>query len=108
MKKIAAIGESYHSALVTHNFLGPVVTAAACAVDTSIPNFLTQEYSKVDEAPSNAMFTSAWQRDGGFLNVPDEVGIGVAVDYEALEALPYESRPLNVPIRVDGSVGYSV
>ncbi|MDP6668053.1 MAG: mandelate racemase/muconate lactonizing enzyme family protein, partial [Dehalococcoidia bacterium] len=38
VKKIAAIGESYHSALVTHNFLGPVVTAAACTVDTSIPN----------------------------------------------------------------------
>ena len=108
VKKIAAIGESYHSALVTHNFLGPVVTAAACAVDTSIPNFLTQEYSKVDEAPVNAMFTSAWQRDGGFINVPDEVGIGVAVDYAALENSPYESRTLDVPIRADGSVGYSV
>jgi galactonate dehydratase len=105
---VPTIGESYHSALVTHNFLGPVVTAAACAVDTSIPNFLTQEYSKVDEAPANAMLTSAWQRDGGFLNVPDEVGIGVAVDYAAFEASPYESRTLNVPIRVDGSVGYSV
>ncbi len=54
------------------------------------------------------MLTSAWQRDGGFLNVPDEVGIGVAVDYAALKASPYESRTLNVPIRVDGSVGYSV
>ena len=54
------------------------------------------------------MFNSAWLRDGGFLIVPDEVGIGVAVDYAALEASPYESRTLNVPIRVDGSVGYSV
>ncbi len=108
VKKIAAIGESYHAALVTHNFLGPVVTAAACAVDTSIPNFLTQEYSKGDEGPENSMFTTAWQRDGGYISVPDEIGIGVNVDYAALEATSYQSRPLNVPIRVDGSVGYSV
>ncbi len=108
VKKIAAIGESYHSALVTHNFLGPVVTAAACAVDTSIPNFLTQEYSKGDEGPQNSMFATAWRRDGGYLVVPDEVGIGVTVDYDALRATSFEPRALNVPIRVDGSVGYSV
>ncbi|MDA1280812.1 MAG: mandelate racemase/muconate lactonizing enzyme family protein [Chloroflexi bacterium] len=108
VKKIAAIGESYHAALVTHNFLGPVVTAAACAVDTSIPNFLTQEYSKADEGPENAMFTTAWRRDGGYLLVPDEVGIGITVDVRALKATTFDPRPLNVPIRVDGSVGYSV
>ena len=108
VKKIAAIGESYHSALVTHNFLGPVVTAAACTVDTSIPNFLTQEYTIADEGPDNSMFTRAWQREGGFLVVPDEVGIGVRVDAEALKASAFEPRVLGVPIRVDGSVGYSV
>ena len=108
VKKIAAIGESYHSALVTHNFLGPVVTAASCAVDTSIPNFLTQEYSKGDEGPENAMFTRAWQREGGYLPVPDAVGIGIEVDYDALEAVEWDPRPLGSPIRVDGSVGFSV
>ena len=108
VKKIAAIGESYHSALVTHNFLGPVITAAACAVDTSIPNFLTQEYTKADEGSENAMFSTAWRRDGGYLTVPDEVGIGVTVDATALKSSSYQPRPLNVPIRVDGSVGYSV
>ena len=28
VKKIASIAESYHSAIVTHNYLGPVITAA--------------------------------------------------------------------------------
>ena len=41
-KKIAAIAESYHSALVTHNFLGPILTAASIHIDTSIPNFITK------------------------------------------------------------------
>lgn len=108
VKKIAGLAESYHSALVTHNFLGPVLTAASCNVDTSIPNFLTQEYTKEDEAPVNSMFTTAWKREGGFIPVPDAPGIGVTLDADALKARPYEPRGLGVPIRTDGSVGYSV
>mgnify|MGYP001028422711 FL=1 len=108
VKKIAGLAESYHSALVTHNFLGPVLTAAACSIDTSIPNFLTQEYTKADEAPENSMFTTAWKREGGFIPVPDSPGIGVTVDGDALMARAFDPRGLGVPIRIDGSVGYSV
>lgn len=109
VKKIAGLAESYHSALVTHNFLGPVLTAAACNIDTSIPNFLTQEYTKLDEEPVNSMFSTAWKREGGFIPVPDSPGIGVTVDGDALKAQPFEPRGLqNIPMRTDGSVGYSV
>ena len=36
-KKIAAIAESFHCAVVTHNFLGPVLTAASVHLDTCTP-----------------------------------------------------------------------
>ena len=109
VKKIAAIAESYHSALVTHNFLGPVLTAAACNIDTSIPNFLTQEYSMEDEQSFNAIFNSSWKRDGGFIPVPDTSGIGIDLEVELLKSQPYVPRDLQVvPMRTDGSVGYSV
>ena len=109
VKKIAGLAESYHSALVTHNFLGPVLTAAACNIDTSIPNFLTQEYSMEDEQPFNAIFKSAWNRDGGFISVPDTPGIGIDLEVESLKSQPYVPRDLQViPMRTDGSVGYSV
>ena len=109
VKKIAAIAESYHSALVTHNFLGPVLTAAACNIDTSIPNFVTQEYSTIDEAKINSIFQSEWKRKGGFIKVPDQIGLGVNVDYELLKKQDFESRlQHNIPMREDGSVGYSV
>src|SRR5439155_25851 len=49
VKKIAALAESFHAAVVTHNFLGPVLTAASVHLDVSIPKFVVQEYSKVDE-----------------------------------------------------------
>ena len=109
VKKIAGLAESYHSALVTHNFLGPVLTAAACNIDTSIPNFLTQEYSVEDEQPFNAIFNSSWKRVGGFIPVPDTSGIGIDLEVESLKSQPYAPRDLQViPMRTDGSVGYSV
>ena len=109
VKKIAGLAESYHSALVTHNFLGPVLTAAACNIDTSIPNFLTQEYSIEDEQPFNAIFNSSWKRVGGFIPVPDTSGIGIDLEVESLKSQPYAPRDLQViPMRTDGSVGYSV
>mgnify|MGYP003336123583 FL=1 len=51
VKKIAAIAESFHAAVVTHNFLTPLLTAASIHLDVSIPNFVAQEYSKGDEGP---------------------------------------------------------
>ena len=53
-KKIAALAESFHAAVVTHNFLGPVLTAASVHLDVSIPNFIVQEYSRVDEGALSA------------------------------------------------------
>ena len=50
-RKIAALAESYHSALVSHNFLGPLLTAASIHLDVAIPNFITQEYLQLDESP---------------------------------------------------------
>tara|TARA_A100001037_G_scaffold44825_3_gene35942 strand:+ start:2349 stop:3503 length:1155 start_codon:yes stop_codon:yes gene_type:complete len=109
VKKIAGIAESYHSALVTHNFLGPVITAAACSIDASIPNFLTQEWSREDEQPFNAMFNTAWKREGGYIPVPDSVGIGIDLEVDGYRSQPYAPRNLQViPMREDGSVGYSV
>ena len=108
VKKIAAIAESFHSAVVTHNFLGPVLTTAAVHLDVSIPNFVVQEYSKVDEERA-AAFPGTLPRQGGYLPVPEAPGLGVKIDDAKLKEL---GRPLfnpaSVPLRVDGSVGFSV
>lgn len=107
-KKIAAIGESFHAAVVTHNFLGPILTAASVHLDVSIPNFVTQEYSKVDEEYAEA-FPGTLKRQGGYLPVPDAPGLGVRIDDARLAAIgrgPRAGRDL--PLRADGSVAYSV
>lgn len=108
-KKIAAIAEAYHSAVVTHNFLGPVITAASLHLDASIPNFVTQEYTKADESDAFAVYKVAYQREGGYIPIPDVPGLGVEIDDELIAETPF--HPMNTgttPLREDGSVAYSV
>ncbi len=110
VKKIAAIAESYHSALCTHNALGPITTSAAIQVDASIPNFVTQEYSPGDELPANAVFINHHKREGGYMLLPDAPGIGIEIDEDLLQIAKttYNPRIWNMPIRTDGSVAYAV
>jgi galactonate dehydratase len=109
-KKIAAIAESYHSAVVTHNFLGPVLTAASVHLDAAIPNFVVQEYSLIDEGPDAAFYDSSLKRVGGYLELPDAPGLGVRLAEPLQTAwLSPLSQPLHkIPMRQDGSVAYSV
>ena len=108
-KKIAAIAEAYHSAVVTHNFLGPLTTAASLHLDTCIPNFITQEYTKGDEDARNAVYQTSYQREGGFIPIPEAPGLGVQLDDSLIEQTPFQ--PMNTgqtPLREDGSVAYAV
>jgi len=109
-KKIAAIAESFHSAVVTHNYLGPILTAASVHLDTSIPNFLTQEYAMSDEAEHNQIYRTVLKREGGYIPVPETPGLGVVLDEELLKSAQHEPRDLPAvnPLRTDGSVAYAV
>ena len=108
-KKIAALAEAYHSAVITHNFLGPLITAASLHLDTSIPNFITQEYTKGDESEAFAVYKVAYQREGGYIPIPEAPGLGIELDDSLIEQNPYQ--PMNTgttPLREDGSVAYAV
>ena len=108
-KKIAALAEAYHSAVVTHNFLGPLITAASLHLDTSIPNFITQEYTKGDESEDFAVYKVAYQREGGYIPIPEAPGLGIELDDNLIEQNPFQ--PMNTgttPLREDGSVAYAV
>ncbi len=110
-RKIAAIAESFHSAVVTHNFLGPVLTAAAVHLDTSIPNFVVQEYARTDESDKWSGFTGVLQRQGGYLYPPEVPGLGLKlVDASMNGPLgPLGDRHIkDIPLRADGSVVYAV
>jgi galactonate dehydratase len=110
-RKIAAIAESFHAAVVTHNYLGPVLTAAAVHLDTSIPNFVVQEYAMTDEDAKWSGFRSVLRRQGGYVLPPEVPGLGVVlVDTSVSAPLgPLGDRPVHdIPLRTDGSVVYAV
>lgn len=108
-KKIAAIAEAYHSAVVTHNFLGPPITAASLHLDASIPNFITQEYSKNDEASHNFVYKTAYRREGGYIKIPEVPGLGVKLDDNLISQTPFTPQnQAKTPLCQDGSVAYAV
>jgi galactonate dehydratase len=108
-KKIAAVAESFHAAVVTHNFLGPVLTAASVHLDVSIPNFVVQEYSRFDEGPMATAFPGTLRRQGGYLPVPEAPGLGVRIDEaKAADLGRPMTDPRGAPLREDGSVARAV
>lgn len=112
LRKIAAIGEARHSAVVTHNFLGPALTAASVHFDVTTPNFVSQEYNIRDEdAASHPALTSTLVREGGFFLAPQGPGLGVTLDPDKLSAdcyLGYVGALAAAPLRDDGSVIFAV
>ncbi len=109
-RKIAAIAEAYHSAVVSHNFLGPLLTAASVHLSVTIPNFLTQEYTDLDESPRapDALFRTSLKREGGYILEPEAPGIGVEIDDSLVPEAPAAYLPPTTPLREDGSPAYAV
>ena len=107
-KKIAAIAESHHAAVVTHNFLGPVLTAASVHLDIAIPNFVTQEYIEMDERHHPDAFRGRVEREGGYLLAPERPGLGIELDETRLGD-PFPGIDIqSMTRRLDGSIAAAV
>jgi galactonate dehydratase len=109
-RKIAAIAEAHHAALVSHNYQGPLITAASIHLDVSIPNFITQEYMLTDESsrPGDAVYRTACRRVGGYILPPEVPGLGVELDEELLAQAPPAWLPARTPLRDDGSPALAI
>ena len=103
-KKIAAVAESFNVGVIPHNPLTPVSTAACVQLDACIPNFVLQEYTGEDRPPKSLMVKKPIRLEAGHLIIPEEPGIGVELNDEFFAAHPYSPRPLDTPLRDDGSV----
>lgn len=108
-RKIAAIAEAHHAAIVTHNFLGPLLTAASIHLMVSIPNVLTQEYFLTDEndEPGHAGMVSSLVREGGYMLAPEAPGLGIELDLDVLASSEPAWPPQPIVLREDGSVAFA-
>ncbi len=104
-RKIAAVAEALGSWVCWHTYSGPVVSAAAAHLGLVLPNVVTQEwYPPLDDPGAVDGVTTGVRRDGGWLTVGDEPGLGVALDPERLTPVNAVGRPLgHWTFRADGS-----
>ena len=109
-RKIAAIAEAHHSAIVTHNYLGPLLTAASIHLMVSIPNMITQEYFLPDESdePGQKAFRSSLVREGGYMLAPEAPGLGIELDETQVALAKPEWLPTEPSLRDDGSPATAV
>ena len=105
VKKIAAVGESFHIRIAPHNFLGPVATAACIQLGTATPNWDVQEFSDETSGARRAIVKEPVKIVNGYFVPPETPGIGVELDEQAIKKYPPSPVSSAPPIRFDGSVG---
>jgi galactonate dehydratase len=90
-KKLAIMAQTYYIPIAPHNAYGPVQTAATLHIDSSIPNFLIQEffYGNITEYNEILKEPFPYAKDGYF-DVPTKPGLGVDIDEKALAKRPYQ------------------
>jgi galactonate dehydratase len=82
-KKIAAMAETHHIKLATHNPLGPVTAASSLQLNLACPNVAIQEHQSDPEPAVAALFTARPTILPGRVELSELPGIGVDIDRQA-------------------------
>jgi len=82
-RKIADLADTYYRPVAMHNVASPVATMAAAHVGAAIPNALAVEYHAYELGWWDELVEETVIEDGS-IRVPDEPGLGVTLDREAV------------------------
>ena len=102
LKKIAAMAEAHYVGFQPHNPYGPFCTIASLHVDACTPNFMIQEGGIHPWFQDATIGDFPTQKDG-YLPLPTEPGLGVAMNEDWLKANPWrkDAAPWRAP---DGTI----
>jgi gluconate/galactonate dehydratase len=92
-RKIADMADTYYIPVAMHNVASPVATMASAHVGSAIPNALAVEYHS---------YQLGWWEDlveedvieEGYIEIPEEPGLGVTLDVDAVEEHMVEGEEL--------------
>ena len=105
MRKIAAIAEAHYVTVAPHNPMGPLATAVNVHFSAAQPNFKILEY-RIPEPVAWAV--DPYLPTDGYLTLrPDRPGWGLEINERALAQDDYIHWERKLPIRPDGSTGYT-
>lgn len=105
MRKIAALAEAHYVTVAPHNPMGPLATAVNVHFSAAQPNLKILEYRLPVEA--HYVKDPYLPKDGYLQLRPDRPGWGVEMDEEYLKTDRYIHWERALPIRPDGSTGYT-
>jgi galactonate dehydratase len=102
-RKIAAMAETYYLRIAPHNPNGPVATAASLQIGACVPNFVILEY--VDNQPyRDDVITEPLKIVDGYVDLPTKPGLGIELDFAAIERLPHQPKDYQSRFWPDGGV----
>ena len=94
IRRIAALAETYYTAVAPYHDGGPVGTAAALHLAASLPNFFIQQIPQPgnpkDQELRKAIAGDIEKVTGGFAALPTGPGLGIKVNEDALDR--YQER----------------
>jgi galactonate dehydratase len=108
--KIASMAEAYDVSVAPHCPLGPVALAAALQIDAVSQTAIIQEsslgihYNDAADVTDYLVEDDVFDPSDGFLRIPEQPGLGVAVDEERLRAADEPDWHNPVWRHEDGSV----
>lgn len=119
MRKIAAIAEAFYVPVAPHNPMGPLASAVNVHFAAACPNFKILEYrlpgttaylgrdlARAEETAGYVM-DPYLPRNGSLDLRPDRAGWGVEIDEDYLKSDRYIHWERKLPMRPDGSTGYT-
>lgn len=105
MRKIAALAEAHYVNVAPHNPMGPLATAVNLHFSAAQPNFKILEYKVPKEA---RWAVDPYLPKDGYLELrPDRPGWGIEIDESVLEMDDYIRWDRKLPLKPDGSTGYT-
>lgn len=105
MRKIAALAEAHYVNVAPHNPMGPLATAVNLHFSAAQPNFKILEYKVPKEA---RWAVDPYLPKDGYLELrPDRPGWGIEIDESVLEKDDYIRWDRKLPLKPDGSTGYT-
>jgi galactonate dehydratase len=94
LKEIAAMAEPYYVAMSPHNYNSTTVgLAATLAASAVMPNFLITEYFVNFESLGEAIAEEPFTVEDGRIALPEEPGLGIELDENAMAEYPYRQSP---------------
>jgi galactonate dehydratase len=104
MRRIAALAEAHYVTVAPHNPMGPLATAVNVHFALAQPNFKILEYRVPEKV---AWAVDPYLPKNGYLELRDRPGWGIEIDEKALIRDDYVHWERKLPIRPDGSTGYT-